>query len=134
MGSSSDRSDSEAVLKNKDNNPKDDDDDDTAAKYDSDNDEKVERLRKNRQKRMQEIREKNRKRKPQEDIEEGEVDSEGEHFVPVKKPTPPPPPAEVDANETKPSSAVDVQSPNKSVDEKVSPVHEPLEEKSPKKS
>ncbi len=47
--------------------------------------EKVERLRKVREERVAEIRRRRRKKKPAEDIEEGEVDSEGEHFEPIEK-------------------------------------------------
>ena len=58
--------------------------DDETEKYrlsDSADEERVERLRKEREKRMAEIREKKRKRKPAEEISDGEVDSEGEQVM-----------------------------------------------------
>merc|ERR1712029_369656 len=66
-------------------------DEDETEKYrlspavDSGDEERVERLRKDRQKRMAEIREAKRKRKPAEEISDGEVDSEGEQVLPVNK-------------------------------------------------
>ena len=52
----------------------------------SDNeDEKVEDSQKDRLKRVKEIRDSKRKRKPESDIEEGEVDSEGETFEPIRE-------------------------------------------------
>lgn len=51
----------------------------------SDEDEKVEKFREVRQKRVKEIRDRKRKRKPESDIEDGEVDSEGEFFVPTNE-------------------------------------------------
>jgi len=50
----------------------------------SNEDEEVERVRQVRQKRVREIRDSKRKRKPESDIEDGEVDSEGETYEPIR--------------------------------------------------
>jgi hypothetical protein len=58
----------------------------TLSSLSSDEDEakQEELIRKSRQARLQEVRRKHRKRKPAKEIEDGEVDSEGEHFEPAE--------------------------------------------------
>ena len=56
----------------------------TPTLSESNEDDEVERVREVRQKRVREIRDSKRKRKPESDIEDGEVDSEGETFEPIR--------------------------------------------------
>ena len=56
----------------------------TPTLSESNEDNEVERVREVRQKRVREIRDSKRKRKPESDIEDGEVDSEGETFEPIQ--------------------------------------------------